>query len=451
MPQATPEADLESARNAAEARLTAFAEHTTDKDARADALFRLAALISERERERPSPDLPQRLARPIRIQRQIVRDAPGYAHLFDVEYQLAHDLSDAGRIAEAMQIFRSLVCRDTYAYPVPADAADPERDAIVPMVQDHPAAFWESWARAHPTPMSVAKPSANPSAEERFRNPYLGTCTPAPGSGTHDLAEIWLRIGNADFDMLMPEAGPYARNRAAAAFEHGLAAGASAAPSKAHAVVETALRYKLAWTYFKQQRYSAAASAFVAVLRMNAGHDFDDEARTYLAGSLTQVDFLGPAPDEPFIPRPDVLDTERDPRIAQQKMAVGLQRVDSPRIVPQGEPWTPSVYAALGREYRELNQLDNAIGAYDRLVAKWPASEIALAARYEGADCWARIGTLEPARKADARAKALAAYDAVVKEGSPGGAWHSANASNARALEAARAYVSSATTKARAL
>jgi hypothetical protein len=254
-----PALSLETARQSAEARLTAFAEQTTDPNARADALFRLAALISEGARDANAVVNREQMARAIRIQRRIARDAPTYPHLFDVEYMLAHDLHDAGRFAEASQIFRSLVCRNLYAYPVPSDPSDPDRDAIQPMLQDHPTAFWETWTRAHPTPTSVAKPSSNVDAEESFRNPYPSTCSRAGGGDRFDLSEIWLRIGDADFDMMFPEAGPYALNRAAAAYENGIAASPSATQNKAHAMVDNVLRYKLAWTYYKEQRYREAA------------------------------------------------------------------------------------------------------------------------------------------------------------------------------------------------
>jgi tetratricopeptide (TPR) repeat protein len=213
-------------------------------------------------------------------------------------------------------------------------------------------------------------------------------------------------------------------------------------------MVDNVLRYKLAWTYYKEQRYREAARAFASVLELHAGKDFDDEARTYLAGSLVEPDFIGPGPDEPYIPRASVMDTEHDPRIVQKKMAVGLSRVQDAALVPQTATWTPSVHAALGREYRELNQLDNAIAAYDRVVSTWPTSEVALAARYEAASCWSQIATLEPARAAAARTKAKAGFAAVVTEGSAGSAWYVANAGKAHALTVARSMVESANQKA---
>jgi hypothetical protein len=85
--------------------------------------------------------------------------------------------------------------------------------------------------------------------------------------------------------------------------------------------------YKLAWTYFKQQRYETS----VAVRRAAALRDQQEkadgrprhrlprEAYTYIAGSLTYLDFEGPAPDEPYIPRNDVLDTRAATRASPSR------------------------------------------------------------------------------------------------------------------------------------
>ena len=68
--------------------------------------------------------------------------------------------------------------------------------------------------------------------------------------------------------------------------------------------------YKLAWTYFKQQRYETAVREFVELLNYtdeqekptgDPGTDFRAEAYTYIAGSLTYLDFAGPAADDPYI------------------------------------------------------------------------------------------------------------------------------------------------------
>ncbi|MGP8204868.1 MAG: hypothetical protein ACLQVK_02225, partial [Acidimicrobiales bacterium] len=86
--------------------------------------------------------------------------------------------------------------------------------------------------------------------------------------------------------------------------------------------------YKYAWTLFKQQRYEAAVQEFVRLLNYtddqqrltgDPGADFRQEAYTYIAGSLDNFDLVGPGPDEPYIARPDILDTARSPAEGEAK------------------------------------------------------------------------------------------------------------------------------------
>src|SRR5690606_26034221 len=89
--------------------------------------------------------------------------------------------------------------------------------------------------------------------------------------------------------------------------------------------------YKLAWTFYKQQRYEAAVKQFVELLHYtdeqekltgNPGADFRAEAYAYIAGSLTYIDFTGPGPDDPFIARNDIFDVESDAALIEEKMHV---------------------------------------------------------------------------------------------------------------------------------
>ena len=105
---------------------------------------------------------------------------------------------------------------------------------------------------------------------------------------------------------------------------------------------------------------------------MDPGADFRAEAYTYIAGSLTYVDFEGPGPNEPFIPRSDVLDLESDPVVIEEKMRIAIDRVQDPGLIPQDKPWTFQVYKALALEYKELNQLHNRIELSEKMLEKWP-------------------------------------------------------------------------------
>ncbi len=139
--------------------------------------------------------------------------------------------------------------------------------------------------------------------------------------------------------------------------------------------------YKYAWTLFKQQRYEAAVHEFVHLLNYtdeqqkltgDPGADFRQEAYTYVAGSLDNYDFVGPGPDDPYVARPDVLDTAKSPADAEAKLRVALERVQDPRLVPQDKAWTIEVYKALALEFRTINQYKNALATYQMMLDKWP-------------------------------------------------------------------------------
>ncbi len=393
-----------------EEQLQSVAERATDPTMKADALFRLAVLVSERERADPAGS-PLQLTRPISLLRRIARENPTYPRMFHVRYQLAHDLHDAGRGIESSQVFRSLVCSNIYAFPA-ADPTDATRDAIVPLAQE---------------------------AGKRFQDPYPDTCAPLTGGAEAALllGEIWLRIDNAHFEQLDPADTVYGWNRAAVALRKAITSNGS------HGEVQAQARYKLAWTYFKQQRYGAAVTAFEDVLRANAGEDYAREATTYIAASLTEVDFVGPREDEPFTVRPDVLDTEKDPDKAEAKMAVGLSRVQEKKIVPQGEPWTSAVYLALGAEYRDLNQFRSSAAAYALFVRKWPTDPRALGAQFQEALGWEKLMILHP-KRAEYRAKAANAFAEVVRQGIVTGAWRAANGTNDAVVRDAEALIAAA-------
>ncbi|HSQ64464.1 MAG TPA: tetratricopeptide repeat protein, partial [Polyangiaceae bacterium] len=195
------------------------------------------------------------------------------------------------------------------------------------------------------------------------------------------VAEIWWQIGNWEFDQLDPRGGvvddePIAvwdLNRAASAYQHSL-------QFHKPPLFGVAL-YKYAWTLFKQQRYDGATRAFVKLLlhaddlekqgETNVG-DFRSEAYTYIAGSLTNVDFTGPGEWEPFIQRPDIVDTEPNPEVAEKKLHVAIDRVKDPTLIPQDKPWTIEIYKSLASEFRSLNQFNNAVETYELILKKWP-------------------------------------------------------------------------------
>lgn len=456
---------LRDTRDEAIRKLEAFVQKYSGQnagdEATPNAMFRLAALYEERSRtdSDQAEELATGLAPAIALYKRIVREFPKYEERAGVYYYLGHALNDSGRLEEAQQVWRSLVCNNAFSYPVPALPEDPTRDAIVPLPQDHTADYWIGWENNHPTPIGKARVKAalaqgkgKPTEladEVAFKNPFPESCQPIAqttdeGAEPRYLAEIWWQIGDYHFNEIGQEGGPFNFGRAEAAYRHSMA-------YKKPPVYGVAM-YKLAWTYFKQQRYRASTQQFIELLRYtdeqekltgDPGTDFRSEAYAYIAGSLTYLDFDGPEPEEPFIPRQDVLDVELDPRIAESKMRVAIARVQDPQLIPQGEPWSVEVYKGLAQEFRELNQYRNTIEISELILKKWPMHRDAPVVQSQVADIWdlltqqSREGTAEHkenSSKALAARTALAAFVGTTP-------WVEANKNDPEAIQTAERLV----------
>jgi tetratricopeptide (TPR) repeat protein len=429
-----------------------------------DAMFRLAALYEERARADSPDDLSIGLKQAIELYKRVIREFPNYRELAGIFYYLGHALNDSNRVDEAQQVWRSLVCHNKYPYPVPTDPKDPGKDTIVRLPQDHDEDFWRGWENAHPTPVGFAQRAAAPAkvaknkkgaavapveGETSYVNPYPESCAAIPqqtdeGQEPRYIAEVWWQIGNWHFDQIDPHGGPYNLNRAATTYLHSM-------QFKKPPLFGVAM-YKLAWTYFKQQRYETAVHAFVDLLNYtdeqekatgDPGTDFRAEAYTYIAGSLTYLDFGGPGADDPFIARNDVLDTESNPMVAEQKMHVAVDRVQDSKLIPQDKKWSFEIYKALVQEFREVNQWHNAIEVSELILKKWPMNRDApnvqnqIADIYEELTRLSREGTPErdqnAARALEARTK-LAAYVGNTP-------WVDANRDDPEAIQAAERLV----------
>ncbi len=381
-------AELKKAREIAIQRLEEFiAKYSgpnSQPEATPDAMYRLAALYEERARgEDATDDLSVGLKPAIALYKRVINEFPNYKELAGIYYFLGHAYNDSNRTEESQQVWRSLVCHNKYAYPTPPDPKNPDADTIVPLPQDHDEPYWTAWRNAHQDPKSAKRGGPDSKYLEVYPQDCIGVAQPGlrPGEEPKYVAEIWWQIGNWEFDNLDLRGG-VVRDEAGAVYDYNRAASAynQSLKYKKPPLYGVAL-YKYAWTLFKQQRYQAATQEFVHLLIYtdeqqkltgDPGADFRSEAYTYIAGSLTNVDFAGPGPEEPFIQRPDIVDTEPNPVVAETKLHIAIDRVKDPQIVPQDKPWTIEIYKALAGEYRSLNQFKNAVEVYDLILKKWP-------------------------------------------------------------------------------
>ena len=460
---------LDDARQEAIARLERFVEHysgaNADPRSTPDAMFRLGALYEERARANADADLTTGLEPAISMYRRLIKEFPQYEEIAAVHYYLGHAYTDAARIDEGQQAWRSLVCSNRYT--VKDDPKDAGKIALDPLPQDHDDKFWQDWYNKNPVPIdqvgkgkggrvaakaavkgAAAKPAASDGEERSFVDPYDG-CKPLPQKveGTDDpryLAEIWWQIGNFHFDQIDPHGGPFNLNRAVSAFDHSM-------EFKKPPIFGVSM-YKQAWTYYKQQRYRTAVDWFVRLLHYadeqeaktgDPGADFRSEAYTYIAGSLTYVDFDGPPPEVPYIPRNDVLDTETDPVAAEQKMAIAIQRVQDPALVPQDQKWTVEIYKALAQEFIEITQNRNAVAMLELTLQKFPMNRDAPVMQNKVAELYDQLSRLAPDGSAARAEYASKALEARTKLAAYVGTtpWVDANKDDPEALQTAEQLV----------
>lgn len=459
---------LEEARKTAIIRLEEFVARysgtNADPVATPDAMFRLAALYEERARD-GTGELGDGLKPAIALYRRIVVEFPKYEEIAAVHYYLGHAYTDAGRIEEGQQAWRALVCSDHYS--VKADATSTDKIEMQPLPQDHDDKFWNNWYNQNPVPLDQANKGRTKdkapkaavgkkgqilgaeSLELSYVSPYDGCHAIAQNTDAGEepryIAEIWWQIGNYHFDQIDPKGGPYNLNRAVTAYESALA-------FKKEPIFGVSM-YKQAWTYFKQQRYRTSVEWFVKLLHHtdeieektgDPGADFRTEAYTYIAGSLTYVDMDGPPPADPYIPRNDVLDSEPDPVVAERKMAIAIERVQDPALVPQDKKWTVEIYKSLAQEFIEITQNHNAIAMLELTLKKFPLNRDAPVMQNKVAELYDQLSRLAPdgsAARAEYAAKALEArtrLEAYVGAGKP---WVDANRDDTEALQQAELLV----------
>ncbi len=448
---------LGDARNEAIRRFEEFVARysgpNADPQGTPDAMFRLAALYEERARENFDADLDQGLRPAVDLYRRIIAEYPGYEEIAAVHYYLGHALTDAARIEEAQQAWRSLVCSNRYQ--VKPDPKNPEGLYVQGLPQDHDDRFWDDWYNKNPIPLDQLGPrqasrkDVGAKGEElTFEDPYAD-CEPLPqknalGEEPRYLAEVWWQLGNFHFDQLDSKGGPYSLNRAVSAYNQSL-------EFKKPPLYGVSL-YKQAWAYFKQQRYRTAVEAFVDLLHYadeqeaktgDPGADFRSEAFTYIAGSLTYVDFDGPSENDPNIPRSDVLDVEQDPLLAEQKMAIAIDRLQDPTLIPQDKKWTVEVYKALAQEFTEITQNRNAIRTLELTVNKFPLDRDAPVIVNKIAELYDQLSRLSPEGSPVRMEYASRALEARTKLASYVGAtpWTDANRDDPEALATAEELV----------
>ncbi|MFI5298006.1 MAG: hypothetical protein ACHREM_07905 [Polyangiales bacterium] len=470
-------------------RLKAFLAKFPDVPERTpDAMFRLASLYEEQALENDidqgDPDYDQKIKAAYQpaefLYRDIIAKFAGYSNRSSVQFFLGALLADTGRSTESQYVWRAMVCANHYSYPLAPPATKAEererekwKDGIPPAPQDHDAAYWDHWRNVHDVPAATpdprlrrrpggrgAPPPAADTDNATYKEIYPDDCVPLDGPqavGAPEpryVAQAWYRLAEYHFnrqDEVAEETGyfgasPYQFNRAYSAYQHAI--------KTSDQTVKVFSMYRVAWTLFKQQRYTASRNAFISLLQyfedtarkgdQTGDQQMRDDAFTYIASALTFLDMEGPGPNEAYLNSREDDFSKYSGAQLEEKLEIAIDRVQTPTIVPQDKPWTIKVYKGLAAEFESDELQKDAVKAYELVIKKWPCDS-------EAPQYQAKIAELDDliALKADSQAdkdeyksRALDARTKLLAYVGKDSDWVKCNASNPDAIHAAEALMS---------
>ncbi len=292
-----------------------------------DAMFRLAELYYEKSSDEyltaqeafqkalesptppdgqpPKPDY----GPTVDLYRRLLTDFPTYRLLDAAYYLLGYCLAEMGKEAESNQALLALTCSNRYK---PLDPPPPP----------------------------------SPTTRTGVKVDVYKDCVPVR-KGSKFLAEAWTRVGETHFDA--GELGP-----AISAYSRVVAIKDSSYYDKA--------LYKLAWSYYRDNRFPEAIREFDNLVKFadgkkasgeKFGSDLRPEAVQYLGVSFSEPDWDG--------------DTNPDPE-------TGLQRAQTFYKGRESEPHVKEVFQRLGDIYFDSTKYPEAIAVYRSVLQKWPTT-----------------------------------------------------------------------------
>lgn len=316
--------DARDRRRDAIAMFEAFLQkYPNDKRWTPDAMFRLAELYYEKSAEdyldadesykkaiegpNPPDTPPPKVdyTPTITLYKRLLTDFPNYRFLDATYYLLGFCLGEMGEDQQAKQALLALVCANKFK---PLD------------------------------------PPAPPPKNGGTEDVYDG-CSPVRKDSKF-LPEAWTRVGEFHFD-------------SAQELKYAIAAFKKVLSFKDSPYYDRAL-YKLAWSYYRDNRFPEAVREFDNLVKyadgrtaagQKVGSDLRPEAIQYLAVSFGEPDWDG--------------DTIPDP-------VNGLQRMIEFYRGREGEQHVREVFQRLGDIYFDQTKYDDAVAVYKALLERWP-------------------------------------------------------------------------------
>jgi tetratricopeptide (TPR) repeat protein len=311
----------------------------------------------------------------IALFRELIERYPDYRSIDGAFYVLGYCLKESGEEEEGRLAWLNGVCANKYRYDPDAFAAEKAAEASAKK-QKRPALSLDTGVKA--------------AATDVFVDPFEG-CEPI-NANSRFLFESWWLIGEYHFDFDTSRFG----------VETAISAYKKLAENPEHKFYDKGL-YKLAWSYFKADRYPESIQAFSKVVDFadsqeeQQGGTMRPEAVQYLAVCFFEEDWnMDMVPDE----------------------VSGIERLQDPSLMPQDRKWTQEVYERLGDIYSDNEKNPEAIELWRMFIAKWPLDVRAPFVQQKIAREFAKMQEAE---------QEIAERSALDKYG-PGSEWWAANA-----------------------
>lgn len=256
----------------------------------------------------------------------LVRRYPDYENIDGAYYLLGYCLKEVGREEEARIAWLNLVCPNHYTYDPVAFTAQKAKTDLGP---DNPSASLDV--------------GTDFKTRTFFQDPYED-CQPVV-SNSRFFFESWWLIGNYHFDYDISAWG----------VETAIAAYKKLATDESHKFYDKGL-YKLAWSYYKADKYPAAIETFSKVVDYSDRNSIRNssmrpEAVQYLAVCFFTDDWnVDGAPDAESV----------------------MSRLQNDKYMPQDKEWVKEVYVRLGDIYADNEKHDDAIKVWELALKRWP-------------------------------------------------------------------------------
>jgi TolA-binding protein len=369
------------------ARLEAFLhKYPHDKRWTPDAMFRLAELYYEKsfdefltaqeayQKALDSPNPPTTPApkadytNTVALYKRLLTEFPNYRLLDAAYYLLGFCLGEMGQEPEAKQALLALTCANRYK------------------------------------PLDPPAPKVEGATTASTRGPLVDTykgCEPIRKDSKF-VPEAWTRVGEMHFD--------------AAELPLAISAYSRVLDYKDSSYYDKAL-YKLAWSYYRDNRFPEAISHFDNLVKYadekkaagdKFGSDLRPEAIQYLGVSFSEPDWDG--------------DTVPDAES-------GLARARAFYKGRENEPHVKEVFQRLGDIYFDQTKYSEAIAVYKDILAKWPNFADAPKVQDRIVRAYERDRNMVMAAKE---------RELLGRNYSKGGEWYQANRDNAEALAVAQ-------------